>query len=171
MNGAVSPFNFLDFIFLLYMKTNRTTSCSVGRRTAQSGQFSSSADGPTAQGAQLIPDGDRICVPEWVVGKLAEDRPARFPRRTFYDTKRVLGCSYDICANQEAMKHMPWPVICGPNGEILIEIAEANGIRRYHPWELAAKILRKLKNVAEPSLGESAADLPECHESSELVHK
>jgi molecular chaperone DnaK (HSP70) len=110
----------------------------------------------TGQGPQVIPDCDMVAIPsivafqdgEWQVGRLAADRACKYPRTTVFDTKRMLGCSFDMPAIQAARKMWPFPVVRGPDGEILIEIQEGSRIRRYRPYELSAKILAKLKVVA-----------------------
>jgi molecular chaperone DnaK (HSP70) len=126
-----SPRDRPDFIFLLTMAVN-CIGIYLGTRYSCVGCF-------TAQGPELIRDGGRIDVPsvvayqygEWIVGSLAVDSAARFPNTTICDLNRFLGCSYDMPVIQEAIKHVPFTLVRGPNGEILIEIAEACEIRRF----------------------------------------
>jgi L1 cell adhesion molecule like protein len=120
----------------------------------------------TERGAKLIPDNDRTTIPsivalqdgEWQVGQLAMKKAAKHPRTTIFDTKRMLGCSYDMPAIQRAMKSWPFPVIRGANDEILIEIQEGDVTHRLHPYELSAKILMKLKKHAENALGQTVTE-------------
>jgi L1 cell adhesion molecule like protein len=126
----------------------------------------SSVGRPRLDGVELIPDGDRVGIPsvvafqdgEWQVGRIAVSRAARYPRTTFFDTKRMLGCSLTMPAIQEAMALWPFPVVSGPDGEILLEVAEGTKRTQYHPWQISAKILEKLKKMAEERLGQAVRD-------------
>jgi molecular chaperone DnaK (HSP70) len=79
-----------------------TTNCSVGRLAS-------------SLPPQLIPDYGKIAIPsvvayqwdpdegreEWQVGKLAAARAPKYPKTTIFDTKRMLGCSFDMEAIQK----------------------------------------------------------------------
>jgi molecular chaperone DnaK (HSP70) len=135
-----------------------TTNSSVGRLTRQ--------------GVELIPDNDRVAIPSVVafhdgechVGRLAVKYAARYSETTIFDTKRMLGCSMKMPAIQDAIPFWPFQVVPGENDEILIKITEGEKQTLYHPWEISAKILEKLKKMAEDRIGtpvtEAAISVP-----------
>jgi molecular chaperone DnaK (HSP70) len=117
-------------------------------------------------GPELIPDGDKIAIPsivafqdgEWQVGRLAADRAWKYPTTTVYDTKLMLGCSFDMPAIQAAKNSWPFPVVRGSDGKIVIEIQEGNQRCPYSPCQLSAKILTKLKELAESTMPDKVTD-------------
>jgi L1 cell adhesion molecule like protein len=130
----------------------------------------------TNAGPQLIEDGNFVGVPsilafrnreskrgngEWVVGRLAQEcswKDAKKKTKPIYDLKRMFGYSYDHPRIQEFIRTWPFEVERGPNGEILIRVEEGDEVKPYRPYELSAKILEKLKRMAEGRLGGSITD-------------
>jgi L1 cell adhesion molecule like protein len=118
------------------------------------------------QGVLLIPDGDRVGVPsvvayqsgEWQVGKLAVARAPSFPNSTILDTKRMLGCSFDMPAIQYLRSSWPFQTQRSLIGEILICVQETDGMKQYRPYQISAKILAKLKQMAERAIGRSVTE-------------
>jgi molecular chaperone DnaK (HSP70) len=131
------------------------------------------------RGPELVRSGGGTSIPSivalhdgrWVVGQVAADLAWRYPTTTIYDMKRMLGCSFDMPAIQAAMSSWPFPVSRGDGGEILIDIEESNGVRQYHPYELTAKILARLKQMAEANAGEKVSEavitIPACFNDSQ----
>jgi L1 cell adhesion molecule like protein len=118
------------------------------------------------QGPQLVPDGAKYSIPSfvayqknrWEAGRVALTRAVQHPKTTVYDIKRMFGCSFNMSEIQRAIPSWQFPVVSGHNGEILIEIQEETGPRQYHPYELSAKILVKLKEMAAAEIGHSVTD-------------
>jgi molecular chaperone DnaK (HSP70) len=109
----------------------------------------------------LVPDGKHRAIPsvvafqdgEWQVGRRAGNGAPKYYKTTIYDTPGMDGRSYDTPAIQEAMKSWPFPVVRRPEGELLIEVQEGWLLRRYRPYELSAKIMAKLRTMAEAAIG------------------
>jgi L1 cell adhesion molecule like protein len=120
----------------------------------------------TGHGVQLVPDYGLIGVPsivafqngEWQVGKRAQDYAWKYPKTTIYDLKRMFGYKYDHPTIQEFIRTWPFDVERGLKGEILIRIQEGAEVKLYRPCELSAKILEKLKKMAEGKLGEPVTE-------------
>jgi molecular chaperone DnaK (HSP70) len=115
------------------------------------------------QGPRLVGDGDKCATPsvvayqdgEWLIGKVAARRAPKSPQTTVYDIKRMIGCRFHMPAIQSCLASWPFPVVEGRDGEILVLIEEGDGIHEYHPYELSAKILSKLKTLAKDAIGET----------------
>ncbi|MFA5250450.1 MAG: molecular chaperone DnaK [Parachlamydiales bacterium] len=104
------------------------------------------------EGARTTPsvisykDGDRL------VGTLAKRQSVTNPEKTLYSTKRFIGRKFDEV--QEELKHTPYHVIKGANGEVVFEI---DG-KKITPEEAAAQVLIKMKETAESYLGEKISE-------------
>jgi L1 cell adhesion molecule like protein len=133
----------------------------------------------TRRGPELIRSGGHASIPsvvafqgnKWEVGEDAADFAWRYPTTTIYDMKRMLGCSFDMPAIRAAMRSWPFRVSRGDAGEILIDIEESNRVHQYHPYELTAKILARLKQMAEATTGETVREavisVPACFGDSQ----
>ena len=62
--------------------------------------------------------------------------------------------NYDDKEVQEDLKHFSYKVINDPLGRPVIEV-NSNGIKKYSPEQISAKILSKLKQSAESFLGQN----------------
>ncbi|UCG50829.1 MAG: molecular chaperone DnaK [Candidatus Latescibacterota bacterium] len=84
---------------------------------------------------------------ERLVGHIAKRQLITNPENTVYSVKRFMGCKYSERADEA--KRMPYQVLEGKNGEILITIKD----RQYRPEEMSAMLLQNLKQVAEEYAG------------------
>ena len=88
------------------------------------------------------------------VGKQNEYKILKDPKNKIYAIKRIIGRNYDDKEVQEDLKHFSFKVINNLLGSPVIEV-NSNGIKRYSPEQISAKILSKLKQSAESFLGQS----------------
>src|SRR5438067_1565741 len=107
---------------------------------------------PNAEGGRTTPsvvaftkDGQRL------VGAPAKRQQVTNPQNTVFSIKRFMGRKYDEVS--EEMKIVPYEVIQGPNGDVLVKA----GGKEYAPPEISAMILQKLKTDSEAYL---AAHVP-----------
>ncbi len=56
------------------------------------------------------------------------------------------------------MKLWPFKVIRGENNKPMIEITKGGSSKRYHPEEISAMVLTKMKKTAESYLGREVKD-------------
>jgi molecular chaperone DnaK len=104
----------------------------------------------SAEGSRLTPSvvaindkGERL------VGQVAKRQAVTNPENTIYSTKRFIGRKFAEVG--EEIKMVPFKVEAAENGDVRIEIQG----KPYAPPEIAAMVLRKLKESAEAHLGES----------------
>ena len=88
------------------------------------------------------------------VGEQNEYKILKDPKNKIYAIKRIIGRNYDDKEVQEDLKHFSFKVINNLLGSPVIEV-NSNGIKRYSPEQISAKILSKLKQSAESFLGQS----------------
>lgn len=89
-----------------------------------------------------------------LVGHIAKRQAVTNPQRTLFAVKRLIGQKFDSPRVQEAMRHLPFPVVKAPNGDAWLGV----GDRDYAPPEIAAIVLRSLKLSAEAYLHEEIVD-------------
>jgi molecular chaperone DnaK len=108
---------------------------------------------PNEEGGRLTPS-----VVAWddkgevLVGQIARRQAITNPENTVYSVKRFMGRRYDEV--QDEMKRVPYKVVRGSAGEVMIEIRG----KRVSPPEVSARILQKLKKAAEDYLGEKVTE-------------
>ena len=88
------------------------------------------------------------------VGEQTEYRRIKNPKNKVYAVKRIIGRDYDDKEVQEDIKNFSYTVKRDMIGRPTIEV-NSNGIKRYSPEQISAKILAKLKQSAESFLGQS----------------
>ena len=93
-----------------------------------------------------MPDGRLI------VGNRARQRRAVDPTQVVFSSKRLIGRRFGAVEVQRMRESMPYRVVEGPNEAVLIEL----GGRQLSPVEIAANILKYLREMAEEALGQAA---------------
>lgn len=108
---------------------------------------------PNAEGGRTTPSvvaftkkGERL------VGQAAKRQAVTNPENTLFSVKRLIGHMYDE-VKKEA-ENLPYKVVKGSNGEVLIECKVGEEVKRFSPPEISAMVLSKLKSDAETYLGE-----------------
>ena len=126
---------------------------------------------PDRQGNRTTPsyvafarDGQRL------VGAVAQQSAARFPKNTVFGAKRVLGRKFGDCKHggameegssspfavvQEGDKAMIEVTVPGPTNQ---KVPGATVTKRFHPEEVSAMVLARLRDIAEEFLGSSVKD-------------
>jgi molecular chaperone DnaK len=85
-----------------------------------------------------------------IVGQLAKRQALTNPLETVYASKRLIGRKFTSAAVQEAMKRLPYVVVCGDHDDVRIRL----GGRSVALPEISAMILRELKSDAEAWAGQ-----------------
>ena len=85
---------------------------------------------------------------ERLVGQVAKRQAITNPENTIYSVKRFMGRKH--AEVNEEMKMVPYEVVAADNGDAVIQIQD----KQYSPPEVAALILRRLRESAEAHLGE-----------------
>ena len=90
---------------------------------------------------------------EIFVGEQTEYLRLKDPKNKIYAIKRIIGRDFNDNEVQEDIKNFSY-IVNNNNGRPQIEV-NSNGIKKYSPEEISAKILKKLKQSAEIFLGKS----------------
>jgi molecular chaperone DnaK len=96
-------------------------------------------------------DGDKI-------GDSAKRQAVTNPKNTIYTIKRFMGKTWDKVVSEKLAEKVPYDVV-NKNGKPAIKVSIDGGEPKYYtPEEISAKILIKLKQVAEEYLGEKVTE-------------
>lgn len=100
-------------------------------------------------GREIIPSIVAFTADGEVVGHDARERLIHDPENTVYSFKRIIGCRFGEPQTNTAISGFPYHVVEGPNRSAVIE-ALGNS---YSIPEISAKVLGRLKEMAETDLG------------------
>lgn len=112
---------------------------------------------PNREGARTTPSivaftksGERL------VGQAAKRQAITNPKNTIFSVKRLIGCKF--AEVQDVIKDLPYTVVEGANGAVLIECDVGGKTERFSPEQISAMVLAQLKADAETYLGEKITD-------------
>jgi len=110
---------------------------------------------PSSEGGRTVPSVVALNKNgETLVGQVAKRQAVTNAENTIFSAKRFIGRRFSDPAVQADAKLMPFHVKAGPNDSVVIGMGEKD----YQPAEIAAMILRKIKNDAEAFLGEPVTE-------------
>ena len=89
-------------------------------------------------------DGERL------VGQIAKRQAITNPSQTIYAVKRLIGRKWAAPEIRDARDHLSYPIVAAPNGDVKIRVRD----RDYSPEEIAAFVLREIKEFCEEAFGE-----------------
>lgn len=111
---------------------------------------------------EVIPDfqtGSRI-VPSYVsftdeklVGDAAKSQSTMNPKNTVYDAKRLIGRKFNDPTVQADAKLWSFKVTEGPENKPLINVTYKDEEKTFHPEQISAMVIQRLKETAEAYLG------------------
>ncbi|QVL56187.1 MAG: molecular chaperone DnaK [Simkaniaceae bacterium] len=102
-----------------------------------------------AEGTRTTPSIVSYKDEERLVGVPAKRQAVTNPEKTLYSTKRFIGRKFSEVESE--IKTVPYKVIANSNGDAVFEVDGKN----LTPEEVAAQILKKMKETAEEYLGET----------------
>ena len=124
-----------------------TTNSCVALMEGGSGKVIANAEGTrTTPSIVSYKDGERL------VGIPAKRQAVTNPEKTLYSTKRFIGRKYSEVASE--IQTVPYKVVANSNGDAVFEV---DG-KVITPEEVAAQILKKMKETAEDYLGEKITE-------------
>lgn len=110
------------------------------------------------QGNRTTPSYVGFTETERLIGDAAKNQVARNPENTVFDAKRLIGRKFDDPIVKADMKLWPFKVIAGPADKPMIEVQFMGEAKKFHPEEISAMILVKMKETAEAYLGQKVTD-------------
>ena len=90
---------------------------------------------------------------ERLVGQPAKRQAVTNPTRTLYGIKRLIGRRFKDAEVQKMKENAPFNIVEGDNGDAWVEV---DG-EKYAPAQISAMVLKKMKETAEKSLGETVS--------------
>jgi molecular chaperone DnaK len=106
---------------------------------------------PNREGARTTPSVVAFTASgERLVGQIARRQAMTNPQNTAYAVKRLIGRKYDSDEVKWARSLVPYSIVEADNGDAHVEFQG----RRYSPPEIAALVLREIKEFAEEFVGE-----------------
>ena len=101
------------------------------------------------QGNRTTPSWVAFADSERLIGEAAVNQAIGNPENTVYDAKRLIGRKFSDPTVQSDIKLWPFNVVADANDKPLIEF----GDKKFHPEEISAMVLTKMKETAEAYLG------------------
>jgi molecular chaperone DnaK len=126
-----------------------TNSCVAVMSGGEPSVIANSEGARTTPSVVAITDKD-----ERLIGQIAKRQAITNPENTIFSVKRLMGRKMSSREVQDAMKHLPYKIKEGNNGDAHVVIRGKN----YSPAEVSAMILQKMKQTAEDYLGEKVTD-------------
>lgn len=90
---------------------------------------------------------------ERLIGDAAKNQAAMNPTNSVYDAKRLIGRKFTDAIVQDDMKLWPFKVVPDSAGKPTIRAEYKGETVTYHPEEISAMVLQKMKETAETFLG------------------
>jgi L1 cell adhesion molecule like protein len=110
------------------------------------------------QGNRTTPSYVAFTDTERLIGDAAKNQTARNPENTVFDAKRLIGRKFADPIVQADMKLWPFKVVAGPNDKPMIEVQYMGETKKFHPEEISAMVLVKMKETAEAFLGQKVTE-------------
>ena len=98
-------------------------------------------------------DGERL------IGDSAKNQVNNNPLNTICDAKRFIGRDFNDSSVQSDIKLLPYEVVSDSNQKPLIKVKHNNEDKQFHPEEISAMILTKMKSIADAYLGDDIKDV------------
>lgn len=108
---------------------------------------------PNDQGNRTTPSYVAFTDTERLVGDSAKNQASMNPKNTVYDAKRLIGRKMDDSVIQKDLKLWSFNVIADEANKPKIQVEYKNKTETYHPEEISAAVLQKMKETAESYLG------------------
>ncbi|KAL1481785.1 hypothetical protein MTO96_034182 [Rhipicephalus appendiculatus] len=105
------------------------------------------------QGNRTTPSYVAFTETERLIGDPAKAQVALNPQNTVFDSKRLIGRTFNDPDLQDDLRHLPFTVINDKNVP-KIKITYKGEEKVFHPEEISAMILTKMREVAEAYLGQ-----------------
>ena len=113
---------------------------------------------PNDQGNRTTPSYVGFTKNERLVGDAAKNQVAKNPINTVFDAKRLIGRKFAESVVQKDLKLWPFKVESGPEDKPIIVVDYKGETKKFHPEQISAMVLEKMKEIAEAFLGTTVTD-------------
>lgn len=107
----------------------------------------------TQTGSRIIPSYVSFSDEEKLVGDAAKNQSTMNPKNTVYDTKRLIGRKFTDEVVQKDVKLWSFGVSGDKDNKPLINVKYKNEEKTFHPEEVSAMVIQRLKETTESFLG------------------
>ena len=107
----------------------------------------------TQTGSRIVPSYVSFGETEKLVGDAAKNQSTMNPKNTIYDTKRLIGRKYTDDVVQKDIKLWSFAVSGDKDNKPLINVKYKNEEKTFHPEEISAMVIQRLKDTTESYLG------------------
>lgn len=104
-------------------------------------------------GSRIIPSYVSFTDEEKLVGDAAKNQASMNPKNTVYDAKRLIGRKFDDPTVVADTKLWSFNVTGDPNNKPLINVKYKGEDKQYHPEQISAMVIQRLKETTESYLG------------------
>jgi len=113
---------------------------------------------PNDQGNRTTPSYVAFTPDERLIGDAAKNQAARNSENTIFDAKRLIGRKFTDETVQKDMKLWPFKVDAGIDQKPLICVKHKGENKKFHPEQISAMVLEKMKTIAEAYIGRTVKD-------------
>ena len=107
----------------------------------------------TQTGSRIIPSYVSFSDEEKLVGDAAKNQSTMNPKNTVYDTKRLIGRKFTDEVVQKDVKLWSFGVSGDKDNKPLINVKYKNEEKTFHPEEVSAMVIQRLKETTESFIG------------------
>jgi len=104
-------------------------------------------------GSRIIPSYVSFTDQEKLVGDAAKNQSTMNPKNTVYDSKRLIGRKFDEAIVQDDCKKWSFNVSGDKDNKPLINVKYKNEEKQFHPEQISAMVIQRLKETTEAYLG------------------
>ena len=105
-------------------------------------------------GSRIIPSYVAFTDEEKLVGEPAKNQSTMNPKNTVYDAKRLIGRKFDDSSVSDDNKLWSFKVTGDSNNKPLINVKFKGEDKTFHPEEISAMVIQRLKETTEAYIGE-----------------
>jgi heat shock protein 1/8 len=113
---------------------------------------------PNDQGNRTTPSYVAFTKNERLVGDAAKNQVSKNPVNTIFDAKRLIGRKFSDPIVQKDLKLWPFRVEAGQDDKPLMVVDYKGETKKFHPEQISAMVLEKMKEIAEAYLGTTVND-------------
>ena len=113
---------------------------------------------PNDQGNRTTPSYVGFTAEERLIGDAAKNQVARNAENTVFDAKRLIGRKFADSTVQKDIKLWPFNVVAGPDDKPIIQVQYKGEMKKFHPEQISAMVLEKMKLIAEAYIGKPVND-------------